>query len=434
MENGPGVSASGTAGPQAAGALNAAQSAETLADRVRTLQDEFRRRFPYDARVHGTDAAPVVVRSPGRVNLIGEHTDYNDGFVLPLAIDREILLTGRRRTDGRVRVYSLNFGQEASFHLNDLRGLRPGGDAAPAGRDAPWSDYVRGVVWALLDAGFEPGGFDMALAGNIPVGAGLSSSAALEVGTAVLLRELYRLELDSVQMAKLCQRAENDFVGVQCGIMDQFTVALGRQGHGLLLDTRTLEYRYVPIPTQNVRLVVADTGVGRQLASSAYNQRRAECETAVELLRRRLPDIRALRDVPPHRFEQHRHELADVIARRAAHVIYENARVQATADALANDNFTACGRLMHASHVSLRDNFEVSSPELDEMVAIAEGVPGVYGARMTGAGFGGCTVSLVRADAVPDLVKAIADQYPRRTGKTPAVYVVTPSDGAARLI
>lgn len=301
-------------------------------------------------------------------------------------------------------------------------------------RQARWSNYVRGVVRALLDAEYDVSGFDMALLGDIPLGAGLSSSAALEVGTAVLLRELFHLDVDPVRLARLCQQAENEFVGVQCGIMDQFTVALGKQGHGLLLDCRTFDYRYVPLPTRHVRLVVADTGVRRQLMGSAYSDRRAECETGVALLREHMPGIQALRDVPPHKFEQYRTLLPDVIAGRCAHVIYENARVQAAADALADENFAACGQLMNASHASLRDEFEVSCRELDEMVDIAVSVPGVYGARMTGAGFGGCVVSLVRADAVPALIQAIEEQYPQRTGKTPSVYVVTPSDGAARIM
>jgi len=408
------------------------RGATTVADRVRALRQAFQRRFPYDRHAHGSEPAPpTLVRAPGRVNFIGEHTDYNDGFVLPLAIDREILLIGRRRADERVRAYSLNFAQEATFHLDDVR-VRLSPDRSPEG--APWSSYVRGVVWALLDAGYELSGFDVALLGNIPPGAGLSSSAALEVGAAVLLRALFRLDLSPVRMARLCRRAENDFVGVQCGIMDQFTAALGKQGHGLLLDCRTLESRYVPFPTQHVRLVVADTGVRRELAASEYNARRAESEAGVALLRRRLPDIQALRDVPAHAFDEHRHELPDLIARRCAHVIYENARVQATADALANDNFAACGRLMNASHASLRDDFEVSCRELDEMADIARSVPGVYGARMTGAGFGGCVVSLVRPDAVSALVQAIETRYPQRTGKTPDVYVVTPTDGAAPIM
>lgn len=419
--------------------MNRKTADPTLADRVRTLQQAFHRQFPYEASVHGPTATPtVLVRSPGRVNFIGEHTDYNDGFVLPLAIDRDMLLLGRRRTDQLVRVYSVNFQQAAGFSLDDLHFRTDGSSRsdpeAHLDHEAPWSNYVRSVVWVLRDQGHEVGGFDVALLSNIPLGAGLSSSAALEVGTAVLLQHLFGFTLDPVTMAKMCQRAENEFVGVQCGIMDQFTVSLGRQGHGLLLDCRTLEYRLVPLPMQHVRLVVADSGVRRSLAGSAYNTRRAECETAVTMLRSDVPGIQTLRDVPPATFEQHRSALPDVIARRCSHVIYENARVLAAADVLHSENFVACGRLMNASHDSLRDDFAVSCAELNEMVDIARGVPGVFGARMTGAGFGGCIVSLVRADAVPALVKAIEEEYPRRTDKTPAVYVVTPSDGAARLM
>lgn len=414
--------------------------------RLRPLLDIFAARYPFDPAVHG-EAATVLVRSPGRVNLIGEHTDYNEGFVMPLAIDREILLVARRRRDDTVRVYSLNMEEEAVFRLSDVgrpaaaaSAAQTGGSRASgptgssSGRRTGWSRYVEGVIWALHEAGFAVGGLDAALVSSIPVGAGLSSSAALEVGVAVLLKEMYRLTLDPVAMARLCQQAENEYVGVQCGIMDQFTVALGRQGHALFLDCRTLDYRHVPLPTQHLRLVVADTGVRRALASSEYNTRRSQCQEAVALLRRDLPDIRALRDVAPHELESLRDGLPEVIARRAAHVIYENVRVQATAAALSKDNFTACGQLMYASHASLRDDYEVSCPELDELVDIAKGVPGVYGARMTGAGFGGCTVSLVRADAVEALVAAIKEEYPRRTGKTPAVYVVAPSDGATRIL
>lgn len=396
---------------------------------LRELLDAFQARYPFDPAVHPADET-VVVRSPGRVNLIGEHTDYNDGFVLPLAIDREILLAGRRRKDETVRVFSLNMGDEGAFPVNGVAAPAAAGEGKP-GPPGGWSRYVEGVVWALREAGFAVGGFDAALVGNIPQGGGLSSSAALEVGVAVLIKELFGLELDPVATARLCQRAENEYVGVQCGIMDQFTVALGRQGHALLLDCRTLEYHYVPLPAQHVRLVVADTGVRRALASSEYNARRRQCEEGVALLRRHLPDIRALRDVAPHSFEQLRDRLPEVLARRCGHVIYENARVLAAAASLANDNFTACGQLMYASHKSLRDEYEVSCRELDEMVEIARSVPGVYGARMTGAGFGGCVVSLVRADAVDALVAAIEAEYPKRTGKTPAVHVVTPSAGAA---
>jgi len=414
--------------------------------RLRTLLDAFSARFPFDPAVHPSDET-VLVRSPGRVNLIGEHTDYNDGFVMPLAIDREILIVGRRRRDDGVRLYSLDMDGEAAFRLADVaspadRPERRSSQAGQNGRAAGigpsqvegWGRYAAGVAWALREEGFDAGGFDAALVSSIPAGAGLSSSAALEVGVAVLLKELFGLALDPTRIAVLCRRAENEYVGVQCGIMDQFAVALGQQGHALLLDCRTLEYRPVPLPTQHVRLVVADTGVRRALASSEYNLRRRQCEEGVALLGRHLPGIRALRDVAPHEFVRLRDDLPAVIARQCGHVIYEDTRVLAAADALSEDNFTACGRLMNASHASLRDEYEVSCPELDVMVEIASTVPGVYGARMTGAGFGGCVVSLVRSDAVQALAAAIEAQYPERTGKTPAVHVVAPTEGASRLL
>lgn len=416
----------------------------TRRSRRKNLLAAFQARYPYNPAVHPADDV-VLVRSPGRVNLIGEHTDYNDGFVMPLAISRDILLAGRRRSDDLVRVYSLNVNEETTFSLADVAAppaadpeaatgrSRTGDDAAPPSPSG-WGRYVAGVVWALRDAGLPVGGFEAVLTGNIPVGAGLSSSAALEVGMAVLLRELFGFGLDPVDAARLCQRAENEYVGVQCGIMDQFAVALGRQGHAVLLDCRTLDYRYVPLPAQHVRLVVADTGVRRTLAASEYNTRRRECETGVALLQRHAPEIRALRDVTPHTLEQLLHRLPDVVGRRCRHVVCENARVQATAEALANHNFAECGRLMYASHASLRDEYQVSCRELDEMVDIARSVPGVYGARMTGAGFGGCIVSLVRADAAAALAAALKAEYPIRTGKAPAVYVVAPSNGAARIL
>lgn len=406
--------------------MNRSNADPTLVQRFLSLRQVFDDHFPYDAHIHGSaDTSPILVRSPGRVNFIGEHTDYNDGFVLPLAIDRDILMLGRRRTDSHVRVFSMNFRQTADFHLDDV-----------AARDekAPWINYVRGVVGVLSHEGYDVGGFDAAILGNIPLGAGLSSSAALEVGVAVLLQHLFNLSLDPVATARLCQQAENEFVGVQCGIMDQFAVALGRQGHGLLLDCRTLDFKLVPFPTRHVSIVVADTGVRRALTDSAYNTRRAECEMGVSMLCPYLPGIRALRDVPPHEFEMYRTVLPDVIARRCSHVIYEHARVSAAADVLQDENFAACGQLMNASHVSLRDYYQVSCRELDELADIARSVPGVYGARMTGAGFGGCVIILVRTEAVPTLVQAIQEQYPRRAGRRAAVHIVRPSDGAARMM
>lgn len=343
---------------------------------------------------------------------------------MPVAIDREVVLLGRRRTDDRVRVYSANLGQQVQFSVEDALALRK--DAA-----APWSDYVRGVVWALAQGGHRTGGFDAVLRGNIPLGAGLSSSAALQVGVAVLLRHLFQLDLEPAEAAAIARHSENGFVGVRSGIMDPFAAAMGRRDHGLLLDCRTLEHRLVPLPGGRVRLVVADTGVDRQLAGSQYNVRREQCETGVALLKRFLPDITALRDVYAEQLARYEAHLPSVIARRCRHVVSENARVPAAAEALIAGDFAACGRLMNESHESLRTDYEVSCDELDEMAAIARAVPGVYGSRMTGAGFGGCVVILVKADAVDELVARIEAEYPRRTGHRPSVYVVAPADGVS---
>lgn len=417
-----------------------------LANRIKTLQQAFRRHLPADDSAMQSTAAPsVLVRAPGRVNLIGEHTDYNEGFVLPVAVDRDVIALGRRRRDERIRIYSVDFDQLAAFGVDDLTGpVAPvgsditggsSGEAASAHLDeaAPWSNYVRGVIWALLSSRHPVGGFDAAFAGNIPIGAGLSSSAALEVATALLVQQLFGLNVSPEVTAKLSQRAENEFIGVQCGIMDQFAVALSRREHGLLLDCRSLNYRFVPFANDDVGLIVADTNVRRSLVRSAYNERRTECEQGVQALHKYIPGIRALRDVTPVTFEQFAHRLPDPVRRRCQHVVWENARVLDVATALENNDFNTCGELMNESHDSLRDLFEVSSPELDTMVEIARGVPGVYGSRMTGAGFGGCTVSLVRTEAIPATIGALEAQYPRRTGKTPHVYVVRPSDGAGRV-
>lgn len=413
------------------------------AERLRELEDACRRHFgPETASAFIPAAESILVRAPGRVNIIGEHTDYNDGFVLPCAIDRDILLLGRRRKDTLVRVHSVNLNQTAAFTMDDLPGpdvlsaARGSPDAtrsAHLDRAAPWSNYIRGVIWALQAAGHAVGGFDAALTGNIPAGAGLSSSAALEVATVLLVQHLFDVDLEPEVAAKLSQRAENAFVGVQCGIMDQFSVSLSRPDRSLLLDCRTLQYRFVSIDSDEVRLVVADTGVRRGLVQSAYNVRRLECEQAVQALHTYDPNIHALRDVTPTLFERYGESLPEVVRKRAEHVVRENTRVLDAATALENNDFDTCGQLMNESHASLRDLYEVSSPELDAMADIARAVPGVYGSRMTGAGFGGCTVSLVRTAAVAALVRAIEEQYPQRTGKSPQVYVVRPSGGARRI-
>ncbi len=364
----------------------------------------------------------VVVRAPGRVNLIGEHTDYNEGFVLPVAIDRAIYIAARARADRQVRLVALDMGQRTEFAL----------DAIARDETALWSNYVRGVALFLQQAGYALRGLDGVIQGDVPIGAGLSSSAALEMAAALAFQTTSGLALDRVQLALIGRRAENEFVGVQTGIMDQFISALGRRDHALWLDCRSLDYRLVPLPA-DVRLVVADSGVRRGLVASAYNQRRAECEEGVRRLAERLSGIRALRDVSVAAFETHKDVLPEPVRQRVQHVVYENQRVLDAVAALERGDVAAMGRLMDASHTSLRDLYQVSGPELDALVEIARSVPGCLGARLTGAGFGGCTVNLVNQHAVPAVVAAIERDYPARTGRTPRVVICRAVEGAGQI-
>lgn len=360
-----------------------------------------------------------VARAPGRVNLIGEHTDYNDGFVLPMAIDRDVTIVGAPRDDRVVRLRSANFGDEASFVLERIE----------KAHDGAWSNYARGVASVLQHAGFALHGFDGVIYGDVPIGSGLSSSAAIEMATLMAFTAAGAdgpapLVLDGAQAARLAQRAENEFVGVNCGIMDQFISSLGKAGHALFIDCRSLAYELTPLP-EGVTVLVVDTSAPRTLAASAYNERRAQCEQAARAL-----GVPALRDVSVEAFERRRGELPDLIARRAAHVIYENRRVLEAVAALRANDVTTFGQLMNQSHDSLRDLYEVSSKELDAVVEIARRVPGVYGARMTGAGFGGCAIALVDDAQAGALAQAITHEYPQRTGREPKVYACVASDGA----
>ncbi len=358
-------------------------------------------------------------RAPGRVNLIGEHTDYNEGFVLPFAIDRAVWVAARPRSDRQVHLIAADFGEEARFALE---GLEPGSVRG-------WAAYPAGVAWALEGAGMRLPGLEAAFAGDVPIASGLSSSAAVEVAFAVTWAALGGYEVPRLELARLCQRAENEFVGVRCGIMDQMAALFGRRGCALLIDCRSLETRTVPIPEEAV-ILVADSGVRRALAASAYNERRAQCEEAVRRLRARYPGIRALRDVTPAQLEAARAELPERIYRRARHVVTENERVLQAVAALSRGDLQALGELLNASHESLRDDYEVSAPELDTLVEAARSVPGVYGARLTGAGFGGSILALVRREAVPAAGEAITRAYMDRFGRTPVWFVVTPDEGA----
>ncbi|HZR29129.1 MAG TPA: galactokinase [Terriglobales bacterium] len=364
------------------------------------------------------EAAPTLYRAPGRVNLIGEHTDYNDGFVMPAAIDLSCCIAIAPRDDRRLVVHSTNFNETSEFSL-DERNVRAAHH---------WSDYVRGVAWVLENAAYKLRGANVAVMSNIPIGAGLSSSAAIEVATAYALLDISGLQVDRKQLAKLCQKAENEFVGARCGIMDQFIACHGQAGCALVLDCRSLNYRLLPLKG-DVRLLICNTMVDHHIASGEYNVRRSECEQGVCQLATAIPGLKSLRDVTLAEIDSHRDKLTDVLYRRCRHVVTENQRVTEAAAALQRDDLNCFGRLMADSHRSLRDDYEVSCPELDLMVEIAARQEGVYGSRMTGGGFGGCTISLVKEDAISRLQQTIADAYEEKTGRRPEIYVCSPAEG-----
>lgn len=363
----------------------------------------------------------VSVFAPGRVNLIGEHTDYNDGYVLPMAVERGMALVGRKRADGKMILYSADFQQKEEFFPDTLKPV-----AAKA-----WANYFKGVVFLLRQKGIFLGGFEAILKGDLPQGAGLSSSAALEVASAVFLKKLFHLQLEDIDLVRLTQRAENEFVGVQCGIMDQFASHMGGKDHALFLDCRNLEYDWVPLGSEH-RVVVFNTGVKRELASSDYNQRRRQCEEGVRIFSRVLPHVRSLRDVSLCDFEKHQGLLDPVVLRRCRHVVSENQRVLDCVEALKNRNFERVKALFRESHESLRDDYEVSCPELDILVDLAQEHPLQKGSRMTGAGFGGCTVHLIpkAPQVIENFISFVSSGYEKRVGRVPEHYVFTPSAGA----
>ncbi|HEX6374040.1 MAG TPA: galactokinase [Longimicrobium sp.] len=366
----------------------------------------------FEERFGGAPA--LVARAPGRVNLIGEHTDYNDGFVLPMAIDRAVWIALRPRADSKVVILSLDFHQEHGFDLAHL-----------ASSGTQWIDYVQAVAWVLQKRNRDLPGWEGVAAGDVPIGAGLSSSAALELAAARAFAAIGGMPWQAREMALAAQRAENEWVGVQCGIMDQMISASGEEGHALLIDCRSLETRSVPVPAETA-VVILDTSTRRGLVDSAYNDRRAHCEMAAEVLQ-----VRALRDVDLAMFDARAHELEPLIRRRARHVITENERTLRAAAALERGDAEEMGRLMNASHASLRDDFEVSRRELDVMVELAQAHPACHGARMTGAGFGGCAVALVRRGSAGDFARAVAAAYAQQTGLTPRIYVCSATAGAS---
>lgn len=376
--------------------------------------DEIRSRF----REAFGRAPEVVARAPGRVNLIGEHTDTSEGLVLPCAIDRDTWVAAARRDDARVRARSREEALPCAYTL---------GSEARAG---DWGDYLRGVSAVLRLGGHGVGGFDLALASDVPAGSGLASSAALAVAVGTALDALLGLGLDARGRAELAHAAETGFVGVPCGVMDPFASGLGRAGQALRIDCRSLEVRPVPLPA-GAALLVAHSGVRRRLSDGRYAERRDECRAALAAACALRPGVRALRDLAPADLPDLERVLEGPLRRRVRHVVRENARVDAVAAALSSGDLAAAGALLAEGHASLRDDFEVSVPEIDLLCALGDAAPGVHGSRLTGAGFGGCTVHLVDADAVEAAREAIQTGFARRTGRRPPVLAVRPADGAS---
>jgi galactokinase len=382
---------------------------------VNVIREQFEQHYGIHPR--------LMVRAPGRVNLIGEHTDYNDGFVFPAAIDRATYVAARPRDDDKIQIFAVDMHDQDEFSLNQIE----------FSTTHPWSNYIRGVAKGLLIAGHTLGGANLLITSDVPRASGLSSSAALEVASGYAFQLLNRLNLLGEELALLAQGAENTFVGVQCGIMDQFISALGRQDHALLLDCRDLNYRPVPLPP-DAKIVVCDSHTERSLAASAYNQRRKECDEAVRIFKQWYPKIIALRDITVEQFRAHEADLPEPVRARARHVITENDRAVRGAAALEAGDVATFGALMDESHASLRDDYEVSIPDMDALVAAAQAVSGCYGSRLTGAGFGGCSVSLVRQDAVERFKTEVAAAYKQATGRDTTIYVCRASDGVGRAL
>lgn len=394
--------------------MNPSTSHRTSAGSASLVANEFSRRY---------GSYSGIFRAPGRVNLIGEHTDYNDGLVMPTALGFSTYVAVGPRTDRILNACSIDFQNEATISLGHLR-LGPTGN---------WTDYVAGVAAELIASGVQVPGVNLMIKGDVPIGAGLSSSAAIEVATAFALLAAAKVGLDGRTVAAICQRAEHEYAGTKCGIMDQFIACYGQANHALLLDCRSLNYELLEVPNQ-VRIVICNSMVKHELAGGEYNKRRADCEAGVQFLQQHLPNIRALRDVSMEQLAEFGGNMPERVFRRCRHVVSEDARVLAAAQALRTGDLRHFGALMIASHISLRDDYEVSCRELDLLVEIARCCEGVWGARMTGGGFGGCTVNLVVEGAVDSFRTRVLRQYQQTTGINPDIYVCTAADGAGRVL
>ncbi|XLS29650.1 galactokinase [Flavobacteriaceae bacterium M23B6Z8] len=361
---------------------------------------------------------PFCYFAPGRINLIGDHTDYNDGFVLPAAIDKGIYIALQKNTGSRIRLYAVNYQEEVIVDLNELKP-----------QSKLWANYLIGVVNEMQEAGYAVGGFDCVFAGDVPIGSGLSSSAALECGIAFGLNAVFDFHIPKITLIKMAQSAEHRFAGVQCGIMDQFASMMGKEDHALRLDCRSLEYAYFPLDFKNYQIVLCNTMVKHSLADSGYNERRSQCETGVAIVKKYHPEVRSLRDVTQEMLSKAKEELGPLIYDRCSFVLEENDRVLNSTDYLLKDDLINFGKLMFASHHGLSKKYEVSCPELDFLVELASTTEGVLGARMMGGGFGGCTINLVARDRKKEIINRFQSAYENEFGITPDCFEVEIRNG-----
>ncbi len=383
---------------------------ESNSDLIDLVRDEF-------LKLHGRNDRMVIVRSPGRINLIGEHTDYNEGFVLPSAIDRAIYLAVAPARGFEVTITSLDFKDDMRFDSRE-----------PSRSDSTWANYMIGIVDQLSRAGHPVKGFNCVYAGDIPIGSGMSSSAAVEVGLAYGLDRIFSLGIGRTELARIAQRSENEFVGVRCGIMDQFANLLSKGDSALYLDCRSLDYVHIPFVKKDLKFVLCDSGVKHSLASSEYNLRRQQCEAGVQILRKYHPQVRSLRDVNLEMLQRHESELGSTVYKRCTYVAEENMRVDSARRYLNQNDYAGFGELLYKSHEGLREKYEVTCMELDVLVEAASKIQGVLGARMMGGGFGGCTLNLVEGESAREFEREIREVYVQKTGKIPQIYecVLTP--------
>ena len=373
------------------------------------VKNAFQQNFP---------GSPLLVLSPGRVNLIGEHTDYNEGFVLPAAIDKSIYMAVGENNQSLCRLHSLDMDSTVEVPVASIRRS-----------DKSWANYLLGIVVKLQQAGYSVSGFDCTFTGDIPIGAGLSSFAAITAGLGYALNQLFHLDIPALDLVKLAQQAENEFAGVQCGIMDQFINIFGSAEKALKIDCRNLEYTYYPFAFDNIRIILFDTGVSHSLAASEYNHRRRECERGVEYFQKFDPDVKSLRDVTPKLLQEHRNHMDPVIFRRCRYVIEENIRVEGACRDLENKNLEAFGKKMFQTHKGLRDDYQVSCNELDFLVNFAGNQPSILGARMMGGGFGGCTINLYQGPGFPEFVSLIKSEYEKKFIRELKIYKIRIQDG-----